>query len=147
MNVTAEMTSATEMVTFYVQGLLLGIPIRQVREINRNVELTRVPQAPEFVRGVVNLRGDVATVIDLSRVLGMGSSVISDASRNVVIQSDEHLNGLLVDQVADIVSVPDHMITSPPANVQGIEGRFFRGVYALDRELVVILDLAEILSE
>lgn len=147
MSVTAEMTSTTEMVTFYVQDLLLGIPIRQVKEINRNVDVTRVPQAPEFVRGVVNLRGDVATVIDLSRVLGMGSCCINDASRNVVIQSDEHFNGLLVDRVADIVCVPDHMITPAPANVQGIEGRFFRGVYALERELVVILDLAEILPE
>lgn len=143
---TTATTATTEMVTFYVGDLLLGLPICQVREINRHLEVTSVPHAPKTVRGVVNLRGDVATVFDLSRILGRGVAVIGENSRNVVLQSDEHINGLLVDRVADILKVPDGRIIPAPANIEGVEGRFFKGVYPLDHELVIVLDLDEILS-
>jgi purine-binding chemotaxis protein CheW len=147
MQTTLDCTTATEMVIFYVGDILLGLPIGLVREINRHTKVTRVPQAPEMVSGVVNLRGEVATVFDLSRILGMGPTEITDKSRNVVIQSNEHLNGLLVDRVADILQIKNEDVCPPPANVGGIEGRFFTGVYPLERELVVILDLDVILAE
>ena len=132
--------------TFYVGKLLLGIPIDQVREINRQLDSTVVPHAPEYVRGVINLRGEVVTVVDLARILGMRGTTLSRTSRNVIIHWEGELVGLAVDRVADIISAAPEEIAPTPANVAGVDGRFFKGVRTTDSEIVVILDVQEALT-
>jgi len=139
-------TNHTQFATFYVGELLLGVSIDQVREINRHLEVTAVPHAPEHVRGVINLRGDVVTLIDLATILGVQAAEINQHSRNVIIHWEDQLVGLKVDRIADILSIPQKEIVSPPANVGAASGRFFQGVYSTDREIVVILDVEEMLS-
>lgn len=147
-NALTKSTSAVSQVaTFYVGDLLLGLPIDQVQEINRHVDTTRVPHAPSSIRGVINLRGDVVTVVDLPAVLGLATGEITPSTRNVVIQSQGQLIGLLVDRIADILALPNAEIDPPPANVCGVEGRFFNGVHPTESEIVVLLDLDEVLSE
>ena len=130
-----------EFVTFYVGNLLIGIDIQNVEEINRQVEVTPVPQAPPQVRGVINLRGEVVTVIDLGKALDMGRTEINPNTRTVVVNSGGEEIGMLVDRVADVVLVRADQIDLPPANVSGVDGRFFKGVYKLDKTLLVLLDV------
>ncbi len=140
-------TSKTlQIATFYVDNLLLGLQINQVQEINRHFEVTAVPQSPGFVRGVINLRGEVVTVVDVRQVLGLPPAELTKSSRNVVIHFGGELVGLMVDQIADILTIDSSDIDSPPANIGGVEGRFFKGVHTTERDIVVILDVDEALA-
>jgi purine-binding chemotaxis protein CheW len=130
-----------QIATFYLDSLLLGLQINQVQEINRQLEVTSVPHAPSFVKGVINLRGEVVTVVDLRQVLGLPSAEITDDCRNVIIHHRGELVGLLVDQIADILTIESREIDPPPSNVGSVEGKFFRGVHSTDDEIVVILDV------
>jgi purine-binding chemotaxis protein CheW len=133
--------------TFYVGHMLLGVDIRIVQEINRQSEITQVPHAPEYVRGVINLRGDVATVIDLKTILGLPKSEKSRQSRNLIVHHRGESIGLLVDRISDILTLSGDEIGPPPANVDGVDGRLMTGVCTLDSEIVVLLDIDQVLSE
>jgi len=135
-----------EFTTFYVGDLLLGIDIQQAEEINRQLNVTPVPHTPDNVRGVVNLRGEVVTVIDLRKTLGLQPTVIGANTRNVIIRSRHERIGLLVDRIADVARANSCDIEPPPSNVNGIDGKFFTGVYKLESELVVILDVETVLA-
>ena len=142
MSIATETTTAeTEFVTFRVGDALMGVDIRQVEEINRHVEVTAVPHAPDYVRGVINLRGAVVTVVDLRRILGMPPAEITKQTRTVVVHSNDEQIGLLVDRIADVVKARTDEIDPPPANIAGVEGRFFKGVHKLETELLIILDI------
>ncbi|MCA9127691.1 MAG: chemotaxis protein CheW [Planctomycetales bacterium] len=140
---TSTNASTSQFVTFYLGDLLLGLPIHQVQEINRHLEVTSVPQSNASLRGVINLRGDVVSVINLSTILGINNSEFSAESRNVIIHHEGELIGLMVDSIADILSIDQSDVVPPPANVNGVDGRFFRGVYTTQTQLVVLLDLCE----
>ena len=135
-----------ELVSFYVGDMLIGAEIFYVDEINRQVDLTPVPHAPDDVRGVMNLRGDVVTVLDLRIVLGLGRTEIGKDSRNVIVNNNGERIGLLVDRVADVVMARRNEIYPPPANMNGVQARFVRGVYKLDHELLTVLDIGQILA-
>ncbi len=142
----AAAATSQPVVTFYVGPLLLGLPIAQVREINRQLDFTPVPHAPRLVRGVVNLRGEVVTVLDLHHVLGLPAGEVTPRTRNLIVFYRGEPVGLLVDQVADILEVDPQQMTPPPANVRGAEGRFFRGVVPLEHDILVLLELEEALA-
>ncbi len=133
--------------TFYVDDLLLGLPIEVIHEINRCLDVTIVPHAPEWVRGVVNLRGDVVTVIELRTLLGIPFHEPDLMTRNLIVDWQGHRVGLMVDRVADVVDVGAEKVMPTPANVRGVDGKMFHGVIPLENELVVLLDLAEALRE
>ncbi len=140
-NTSATATGEMEFVTFHVGNILIGADIRQVEEINRHVEVTAVPHSPGYVRGVINLRGEVVTVVDLRSILGLAPTDIIKHTRTVVVNSrGEHI-GLLIDRIADVVKARTDEINPPPANVGGVEGRFFKEVYKLETELLIILDI------
>lgn len=137
---------ALQCASFYLGDALMATPIPQIEEINRHLSLTPVPHAPSYVRGVINLRGEVMTVIDLRAVLGLGPTEITPQTRNVIVTSrGEHI-GLLVDRIAEVVTIEREQIERPPANVSGVDGRFFRGVYKLEGELLVILDIETVMA-
>ena len=102
---TSSLTGETQYATFYVGNLMLGVDIRKVQEINRQVDVTPVPNSPAHVRGVINLRGEVATVIDLRKVLGMEGAEESRDSRNLIVHSQDEAIGLWVDRISDILTV------------------------------------------
>lgn len=135
-----------QLIVFRLGDLMLGLEIDRIQEINRQIEITNVPKAPEYVRGVINLRGEVVTVIDPKSILGLPPSEPTRSSRNLVIQADGEMIGLLVDQVADILSVNTSEIAPSPANTHGVDGRFFTGVYTTDTDIVVLVDLDELLT-
>ncbi len=143
---TAVAAGEQEFTTFCVGNLLMGIDIGQIQEIGRYIELTPVPHAPDYVRGVMNLRGDVVTVIDLRTVLELEPGEVTKQTRNIIVNAAGERIGLIVDRVADVVKVNTADREPPPANVGGADGRFFVGVYKLEREILVILDLDEVLA-
>src|SRR5271157_3269765 len=98
-----ETAAEVELATFFVADLLLGIPIRKVEEISRYSSVTPVPGASESVCGVISLRGEVVTVLDLRTVLGLGKTEPTRQTRNVIVQAGGERIGLLVDRVADVV--------------------------------------------
>lgn len=140
------LTQELEYATFYVGDILLGVEIGQMEEINRQLDVTLVPHAPPFVRGVVNLRGEVVTVVDPRVILGLSAGEVSASSRTVIVRHKGEQIGLLVDRIADVVRVSAGEMELPPANIGGIEGRFFKGVYKLESELLVVLDVNTALS-
>ena len=135
-----------QLATFQVGDLLLGMPIEGVQEINRNLETTAVPHSPDHIRGVINLRGEVATVIDLRRVLGLPPAEVDARSRNLIVRDGDESVGLWVDKISDIITVPGDSIIPPPANVSGVAGKYFSGVYRTKQDIVVILDITAVLA-
>ncbi len=133
--------------TFYVGDLLLAIDIEVVQEINRQIDVTPVPNAQKHVKGVINLRGEVVTVLDLRSTLGLPKTEFTPLTRNVIVKSQGEAIGLWVDRVADILAIQPDKISPAPANVNGIEGRFFKGVHSLEDEIAVLLDLDVILGD
>jgi purine-binding chemotaxis protein CheW len=135
-----------QLATFYLGELCLAVEISQIQEIMRGVAITRVPDAPPEVSGVINLRGEVATIIDLRRVLGLPPAPAGTAARTLIVRSKDESIGLQVDRVADITAVEDAELLPAPPNVGRVDGRFIRGVCPRETEIMVVLDLDEVLS-
>jgi purine-binding chemotaxis protein CheW len=133
--------------TFYVGHMLLGVDIGVVQEINRHAGFTRVPHAPEYVRGVINLRGEVATIIDLRTILGLPKAESQSDSRNLIVHYRGESIGLVVDRISDILAIGDDDVSAPPTNVGGVDGRLMKGVCTLDTAIVILLDIDQVLSD
>jgi purine-binding chemotaxis protein CheW len=145
-NHVANVGQSTQCVTFYIGESLLGVPIQQIEEINRLIDLTPVPHGPAYVRGVVNLRGEVVTVVDLRTILGLDRIAMTRDTRNVILNFNGEHVGLVVDRVADVVTADADDIDRPPANLSSADGRFYCGVYKLESELMVLLNVEQVLT-
>ncbi len=139
-------TSTRQLATFRLGELLLGIDIRCIREINRVTDFTPVPDAPPQVRGVVNLRGDVVTVINLRTILDLPPQEITPWTRLMIVQSEDEAIGVLVDRVSDVATVQRAEEEPLPANLGGVNSRFFSGMYRVGADLLVELDVAAALA-
>jgi len=135
-----------DLATFFVGDVLYGIDILNIQEINRHVGVTAVPRAPSYVEGVLNLRGRIVTVIDLGKKLGASPIRAGRHNRNIIIDSEDEYIGLLVDRICDVATADKGKIEPAPANIGGIQGRYFDGVYKTDTSLVGILNINEVLS-
>lgn len=135
-----------ELATFYIGDALCGMDILKVQEINKLMQMTKVPQAPEYVLGILNLRGQIVTILDLGRKLGLGETDISGDPRNIIVNSIGGHVGLLVRRISDVVSANMDKSERAPANMSGIQGEFFTGVYKTDDNLIGILDVDKVLS-
>ena len=136
-----------ELVLFSSGNLLCGLDIRQVQEINKNLEITRVRHAPPYVRGVLNLRGQLLTVIDLRRKLGLEMIAIDVDMRIIVAKGGEGIVGLLVDRVADIIEARVDEMEPPPSNIDAVPGSFFSAIYKMEMGLAAVLDLEQVLEK
>lgn len=133
-------------VVFQVGPVRLGANIECIREICRSRDITPVYRADDYVRGVVNLRGRIVTVIDLRWRLGLGATPPSATNKNIIVEWDDEQIGLLVDDVDDIVSSSRDTIFPPPAHARESLARHLTGVCELDGELVGLLDLQRLLE-
>ncbi|PID38115.1 MAG: chemotaxis protein CheW [Proteobacteria bacterium] len=132
-------TTGVDLVIFRVGELLCGIDIGSVQEVNKQLDVTPVHQARETIRGIVNLRGQILTILDLRRCLGLPSQEIDQSSRSVVVRHQDEIVGLLVDEVDDIVSAQADTILPPPPHLRGAYGDLFEGVYRQQHRLVAVL--------
>ena len=128
-----------QLVTFTVGDIILGVDIAYVQEINRHLDVTVVPGTSSMVHGVVNLRGDVVTVIDPHQVFGISPTVAPEKQRNLILQVEGERVGILVDDVSDILSVRESELSRRPPNVHRIDSQFIQAVYLREEELVVVL--------
>lgn len=135
-----------QLATFLLGDLRFGVDLLEIQEINRQRDLTQVPHTPPEVRGVINLRGEVVTVLDLRRVLGLGEVELGRATRNIILRSGEESVGVLVDRLGDVVRVEASELQPPPANVSGLDARFMLGVHQQEDELLVVLRIEEVLA-
>ncbi|PHR28343.1 MAG: chemotaxis protein CheW [Desulfotalea sp.] len=141
-----ESKKLVELATFYIGDALCGMDILKIQEINKIMQMTKVPQAPEYVLGILNLRGQIVTILDLGKKLGLGETDISQNPRNIIVNSAGGHVGLLVRRISDVVSADMEKKERAPANMNGIQGEYFTGVYKTDDNLIGILDVDKVLS-
>jgi len=135
-----------ELATFYIGDALCGMDILKVQEINKLMEMTKVPQAPDYVTGILNLRGQIVTIVDLGKKLGLGVTDLTEDPRNIIVNAPSEHIGLLVRKISDVVMADPDLIESAPANMSGIQGGFFTGVYKTEDKLIGILNVEEVLK-
>lgn len=136
-----------ELSTFHIGDALCGMDILRIQEINKILEMTTVPHAPHYVKGILNLRGQIVTVIDLGKKLGLSSTKIGHDTRNIIVNSNNEYIGLLVDRIGDVERTEWDAVEPPPANIGGVKGKYFEGVFKTEGRLVGILNVEEILKE
>ncbi len=133
------MSQSTQLCTFYVDGSYLGVEALQVQEIIRHQELTRVPHAPSVVRGLINLRGQIVTAVDLRARLNRAPRAESDPATNIVLLTSIGAVSLLVDEIGDVVEAREEDFELSPDSVEGA-GDLILGAYKLENDLLVRLD-------
>lgn len=135
------------LVCFRIGKETFGVDIFAVREIVRVQEITKVPGAPEFVLGVINLRGRVISVVDLGLQLGLDRTEITSSSRILVIQLDGISVGFLVDEATSVIKVSEDAIDSRPEMIGGVKADFLEGVAKLEGRLAILLNLRRVFTE
>ena len=134
------MTDNKQFATFFLNGLFFGVEVLKVQEVIRYQEMTRVPIAPTMIQGLINLRGQIITAIDLRRRFEMPPRAQNQLPRNVVVRTDDGAVSLLVDEIGDVVEIHDDIYESPPETLKGVARDLVQGVYKLKERLLLILD-------
>jgi purine-binding chemotaxis protein CheW len=136
-----------QFVTFILMDEVYGINVMQVQEVLRVTEIAPVPGAPAYVLGIVNLRGNVVTVVDTRRRFGLPSVEVDDASRIIVIESDKQVIGILVDAVAEVVELREDEIDVAPNVGTEESSRYIQGVATQEGRLLILVDLNKLLTD
>jgi purine-binding chemotaxis protein CheW len=134
-------------VTFYLDRERYGINVMQVQEVLRVSEITPVPGAPEYVLGIINLRGNVVTVIDTRQRFRLPPRAVDDTTRIVILETENQVIGILVDSVAEVVELRASEIESAPNVGNEESARFIQGVCSLSGELLILIDLDKLFSD
>lgn len=134
-------------VTFRLEGETYGVNVMQVQEVLRYTEIAPVPGAPSYVLGIINLRGNVVTVIDTRSRFGLQTGEITDQTRIVIIEADKHVIGILVDAVAEVVYLRQSEIETAPNVGNDESAKFIQGVCHKNGQLLILVELAKMLSD
>lgn len=126
--------------TFFVDGFLFGVEVLQVQEVLRYQEMTRVPLAPEVIEGLINLRGQIVTAIDMRRRLRLPPRAGGQTPMNMVVRTEDGAVSLLVDEIGDVLDVDAATYERPPENLDPAARDLIRGVYKLKDRLLLVLD-------
>ena len=139
-----------KVLSFRIQGDLLGVEINHVKEINRNVEFTIVPKAPDTVVGLFNMRGQIVTLHNLAKILGYETKEKKGKAICIILKSapdNPNQKGFLIDQTGDVIDIEEDICEMPPANVDEDKYQFVKKVARLDNDLLMILELDKIFKE
>lgn len=143
----AESTTSMQLVSFKLAQEEYGIEITRVQEIILMGEITRVPQTPVYIKGLINLRSTVIPIIDLRLRFGLASQAATDDTRIMVINVRGKTMGIVVDAVSEVLRVSHDQIAPPPATVAGLGREYLTGLVKLENRLLILLDLDRILGE
>jgi purine-binding chemotaxis protein CheW len=135
-----------QLISFMVGEEEYGLEILRVKEVIRIREITRLPRAPSFVKGIINLRGDVIPIIDLRDKFGLEHKEYTSMTRVIVVDVDGRLVGMVVDAASQVVRVPADQIDPPPPIVGGLSVEFIKGVGKIEERLIILLKIDRILS-
>ena len=137
------MIATKQLCTFKLGGHLFGVDAQSVQEVIRYQEMTKVPMAPPAISGLINLRGQIVTAVDLRLRLGLGKLEENRKPMNVVVRSDDGAVSLLVDQIGDVIEVDDRNFEEPPDTLSGTASDLILGAYKLEGQLLLLLDCDE----
>lgn len=135
-----------QLVSFIIGNEEFGVDILFVQEINRMIQITKVPNSPDFVDGVINLRGRVIPVIDLRCKLGIAKKEHDKNTRIIVVEVKGNTVGFIVDAVNEVLRIPKNITEAPPALVSGVNSEFIKAVGKLEDRLLILLDLEKVIS-
>lgn len=135
-----------QLVSFKLGKEEFGVDILKVQEINRMLEITELPNAPEFVEGIVNLRGRIIPVVDLKKRLHLPSKKHDNSTRIIVVELHGKTVGFIVDEVSEVLRIESNITEPPPEMVAGIEHDYITAVAKLNERLLILLDLNKILT-
>jgi purine-binding chemotaxis protein CheW len=135
------MATNRQFCTFYLDGLLFGVDLQNVQEVIRFLKMTRVPLAPPAVCGLLNLRGQIVTALDLRGRLGLKAGAADLQPMNVVVRSGDGAVSLQVDEIGDVVEVEDASFEPPPETLRGTVRTMILGVHKLSDRLMHVLDI------
>jgi purine-binding chemotaxis protein CheW len=135
------MAQTSQFCTFYLDKLLFGVELKGVQEVIRSLEMTRVPLAPRVVSGLINLRGQIVTAVDLRRRLELQAALPGTQAMNVVVRSEDGAVSLLVDEIGDVVEVDETSFEAPPETLRGSVRDVILGVHKLKDRLMHVLDI------
>jgi purine-binding chemotaxis protein CheW len=140
------MPSSQQFCTFLLDGHMFGTPVSKVQEVIHYQEMTRVPLAPDVIRGMINLRGQIVAAIDLRRRLGLPDRSPEQRPMNVVVRMHEGPVSLLVDEIGDIIMVGEEAFEHPPETLQGFAREAVQGVYKLPGRLLLALNIDRVVD-
>ncbi len=132
--------------TFFVDGIHFGIEVLKVQEVLKYQEMTQVPLAPPVVSGLINLRGQIVTALDLRHRLGLEARPGDSLPMNVVIHNEDSAVSLLVDEIGDVLEATEDRFEQPPATLDEHARELIRGIYKMDGRLLLILDTERTLN-
>jgi len=136
----------SQLISFEVGQEEYGLEILRVKEVIRLREITRLPRAPSFVKGIINLRGDVIPIVDLRDRFALEHQEYTPMTRVIVVDVEGRLVGMVVDAASQVVRIPADQIQPPPPIVGGLSAQYIKGVGKLDSRLIILLDIDRILS-
>lgn len=145
-NVRQAAVPQVQLVTFRVGGEEFGLDVFAVHEILRYQEPTPMPRAPEFVEGVLDVRGTLVPVVDLRRRFETPEVRYDFDTRIILVDFNEERLGLVVDSVTEVLRAPETAVSPPPAYIRGLAAEFVRGIVRVGERLVILMDLDRILS-
>jgi purine-binding chemotaxis protein CheW len=135
------MAKTSQFCTFYLDKLLFGVELKGVQEVIRSMETTRLPLAPSVVSGLMNLRGQIVTAVDLRRRLNLQTAAPGARFMNVVVRSEDGAVSLLVDEIGDVVEVEESSFEPPPETLRGSVRTIILGIHKLNDRLMHVLDI------
>jgi purine-binding chemotaxis protein CheW len=135
-----------QLVTFTLDNEEFGVDILKVQEINKMIDITRIPNAPPFVEGVINLRGKIIPIVDLRKRLGFEAKVSDKSTRIIVVELDGIVLGFVVDSVSEVLRISESTVEPPPPLVAGIDSEYIQGVGKLENRLLILLELKKIFT-
>jgi len=135
-----------QLVTFKLGSEEFGVDILKVQEIIKMMNVTRIPNSPAFIEGVINLRGKIIPIVDLRKRLGFKDQEFDKSTRIIVVELDGLVLGFIVDSVSEVLRIPEDTIEPPPSMVAGIESEYIEGVGKLDDRLLILLELKKIFT-
>ena len=138
---------ALQLVTFRLAQEDFGIDIRKVQEINRMIDITRIPNAPPYVEGVVNLRGKIIPIVSLRTKLGLGEADRDKATRIMVVEIEGSILGFIVDSVSEVLRIQDPTIEAPPSVTGSNDSAYIEGVINLSDRILILLDLSVLFGD
>ncbi|HEY3315504.1 MAG TPA: chemotaxis protein CheW [Bacillota bacterium] len=133
-------------VVFQLGGEAYGVDINKVQDINPMTKITQVPRAPEFVEGIINLRGRVIPVIDLRKRFGLPPQDHTRSTVIVVVEVEGNTIGVIVDAVSEVLPIPRGVVEPPSPFIAGVDSDYLRGVAKLEDRLIILLDLEKALN-
>lgn len=142
----AVMDDLLQLVSFHIGDEEFAVDILNIQGINRMVEVTKLPNAPDYIEGIINLRGQVIPIVDLRRRLGMPEKEYDKNTRFIVVELDRKVVGFIVDSVNEVLRITKSITEPPPASVAGIQSDYITAVGKLEDRLIILLDLEKVLT-